>query len=307
MISASRSASAPASGSCSRTPSSSGAGRGGRAQCVGVAALARQRLARLLGGGAERVGVAQPRLVGGSAVHPHRAWGRRPRSRRGRTAAGRPPGPARGRWPRPRRARARWPRAGRAGRRTPPPGPARGSPPNRSSASRWARWRSSRCWSDWPCTATSGSATSASLDTGTEAPPTQARDRPSARDVAGQHDVAVLDLAAGLVDRRAEPVEPVGVDHTLDPRLRAPVRTMPLSARPPSSSPSAVTTIVLPAPVSPVITVSPGPSSSRRGLDHAQLADPDLLEHQPTVAFGERSVGRASPGPAGRTWPPAGR
>src|SRR5687768_11634806 len=42
----------------------------------------------------------------------------------------------------------------------------------------------------------------------------------------------------------------------------APVRTAPGSARPPRSSPRAVTTMVLPAPVSPVIAVKPGPSSS---------------------------------------------
>ena len=39
-------------------------------------------------------------------------------------------------------------------------------------------------------------------------------------------------------------------------------RTRPASARPPNSSPSPVTTIVLPAPVSPVITLRPGPSRS---------------------------------------------
>ena len=85
---------------------------------------------------------------------------------------------------------------------------------------------------------------------------------PLARHVAGQHHPAVLDLAAGVVDRGTEPVEPVASTTPSTRALPAPVRTMPLSARPPSSSPSAVTTIVLPAPVSPVITVSPGPSLS---------------------------------------------
>ncbi len=42
----------------------------------------------------------------------------------------------------------------------------------------------------------------------------------------------------------------------------APLRTAPASARAPSRRPSAVTSIVLPAPVSPVTTFSPGPSSS---------------------------------------------
>ena len=52
----------------------------------------------------------------------------------------------------------------------------------------------------------------------------------------------------------------------------APVRTAPVSARPPSSSPSAVTTMVLPAPVSPVITVRPGPSSRVEDVDHARAS-----------------------------------
>ena len=57
---------------------------------------------------------------------------------------------------------------------------ANATPPNRSSEARWAPDRSRRCWSDWPCTATRGSATSASVVTGTDAPPTQARERPCA-------------------------------------------------------------------------------------------------------------------------------
>ena len=59
----------------------------------------------------------------------------------------------------PRRARPRSPRAGRAASAYVASSSASGAPPNRSSASRWAAGRSSRCWSDWPCTATSGSAT----------------------------------------------------------------------------------------------------------------------------------------------------
>ena len=83
--------------------------------------------------------------------------------------------------------------------------------------------------------------------------------------------MVALDLAAGLVDRRGD------VGQVADPQRRPrpgpprlPERTAPLSARPPSSRPRAVTTIVLPAPVSPVITVSPGPSSSVGRLDHPE-------------------------------------
>ena len=57
----------------------------------------------------------------------------------------------------------------------------------------------------------------------------------------------------------------VGGQHAAGPRrrpCRRPGRTRPASARPPNSRLSPCTTIVLPAPVSPVTTVSPGPSRS---------------------------------------------
>ena len=59
--------------------------------------------------GCRRSPAATPRR---RARRPPPAPARPPRSRRARSAAGRPPGPARARWPRPRRARARWPRGG---------------------------------------------------------------------------------------------------------------------------------------------------------------------------------------------------
>ena len=81
-------------------------------------------------------------------------------------------------------------------------------------------------------------------------------------DVARQHDPVVLDHSPGTPRRPRR--GRAGRARVTTPSTRAcfaPVRTAPVSARPPSSSPSAVTTMVLPAPVSPVITVSPGPSS----------------------------------------------
>ena len=55
---------------------------------------------------------------------------------------------------------------------------------------------SSRCWSDWPCTATSGSATSASAATGTDGAAHEGAGAALGGDVAGQDDAVVLDLAA---------------------------------------------------------------------------------------------------------------
>ncbi len=88
-------------------------------------------------------------------------------------------------------------------------------------------------------------------------------------------------------------------------RARAPTRTAPLSLRPPSSRPRAVTIMVLPAPVSPVITVRPGPSSSVE----ASMTPSELIRIS-SIMWAHRDADarwrRASPRPAGRTSPPAG-
>ena len=221
MTSASRSASSPASGSCSRTPSSAVRAATWWPARRGRPASLRERLAGLLGGGAQRVGEAEPRLLGGQLRVLARLPVRRPRSRRGRSAAGRPRGPA--------------PRAGDDGsqlalgrdelvvqpRVTPPqPSP---RPAHRSGRARRAgRPRSSRCWSDWPCTATSGSATlgkrghrhGGATDEGPRAA--------LGRDVAGQHDPVVLDLSPGLVDGGHEVGQAGDRDDALDPGVLGP-------------------------------------------------------------------------------------
>ena len=175
---------------------------------------------------------------------------------------------------------------------------------------------SSRCWSDWPCTATSGSISAGQRADRDRAPPAKARERPSAEICRATHQRAVLDLAAerrppGRSARRPRG-SPSGTRTSPSTRAAlAPVRTAPVSARPPSSRPSAVTTIVLPAPVSPVIAVNPGPSSSTDSSITPSERDPDLLKHRsPSVvrrcAGGARRR-RASRSRAGRTWRPAGR
>ena len=285
-------------GSCSRTPSSDRAAPPTVVrQRVGAPSLAGQRLARLLGRGAQRVGEARAGPPRPPARRPRPAAGRPPRSRRGRTAAGRPPGRARGRvrdhlgelalgvdqarrkasaYARPGAASGSRRRTGRAPRAGPP------------------AW-SSRCWSDWPCTATSGSATAARVATGTDGAADEGARAALGGDVRASTHPVVLDLAAGLLDGRASPARPSTCTTPSTRACRAPVRTAPASARPPSSSPSAVTTMVLPAPVSPVITVRPGPSSSADASITPSDADPDLLEHvaAPLVVAG----GGARPAP----------
>ena len=51
------------------------------------------------------------------------------------------------------------------------------------------------------------------------------------------------------------------------------------SARPPTSSSMASTTMVLPAPVSPVTAVRPGPRTSASSLDHPEVLDVEFAEH----------------------------
>ena len=59
----------------------------------------------------------------------------------------------------------------------------------------------------------------------------------------------------------------------------APWRTTSAPARPPASSCSASTRIDLPAPVSPVSTVSPGRSSSSTAVDDGEVADLQVRQH----------------------------
>src|SRR5262245_33949904 len=143
------------------------------------------------------------------------------------------------------------------------------SPAYRSRAARCLVGRSRRCWSFWPWRATRSSASSASRLTGTDRPPRTARDLPSA--------VTVL-----LTSRLCRPAAPLPASSSSAPAsaaraatgpvgsiairpsttaARTPSRTRPESERPPKSRSRPVTTMVLPAPVSPVRTVRPRDNS----------------------------------------------
>ena len=313
MSSASRSASSAGLGVVLADAVEERAGGGGGRQGVRVPLLARERLAGLLGRGAQRVGEPEPGLLG-------RQRGVLARLGSDRLDLAEPEAEQVGLLG----ALARGGHdlvelalgglaAGGAGRRTSSAARPAASPPNRSSASRWARAWSSRCWSDWPCTATSGSATLGQR--GRPAP----RRRPR-RPANGPRPTRCGPARRGRPRPRRRPPRPPrrtrpGRRPRTTPSTRAafaPVRTAPLSARPPSSRPSAVTTMVLPAPVSPVITVSPGPSSSVDDSMTPERADPDLLKHRrppgrPRRACDDARSTRASPRRAGRTWRPAGR
>ena len=84
---------------------------------------------------------------------------------------------------------------------------------------------------------------------------------PLGGDGAHQHQ-AVRDVASRLGGARSGRVGPSTSTMPSTTALRAPARTSAASARAPSSRPSPETTMVLPAPVSPVTTFRPGLSSS---------------------------------------------
>ena len=197
-----------------------------------------------------------------AARRPRRRAGRPGRTRRARAAASGPPGPARGSAPRGRRA----PRAAAAGSPRRPGTTASSSrcsgPAKASSRSRWCVVERSRSWSDCPWTVTSCSVTAPSTDTGTGRPPTQARARPSAGTERASSRPSSSSSPPASVARRAASAPGATRSSPSTAAAAAPARTTPGSAREPSSSPSAVTTMVLPAPVSPVRTLRPGCSGS---------------------------------------------
>ena len=228
MISATRSASSPAAPSCSRTPSRQGPRRRHRGQRVRVALVGGQRLARRPRRGPQACPRGRAAAPPRPARCPRPPPARPPRSRPARTAAGPPRERARARSPRPRRARCSVSRSS-----------AYSAAVRRQQRRAWSRRRrrrgrraapaagASRCWSDCPCTATSGSATSASRETGTDAPPTNARERPSAETLRASSTLSPSTSPPACVDR-LDDVRQVGdPQRPLDPRAAAARRARP--------------------------------------------------------------------------------
>ena len=147
---------------------------------------------------------------------------------------------------------------------------------------------------------------------GTPRPPRKARDRPVADTVRATSSTSSSSSAPASVARAATAPSGSTRSRPSTDAVAAPGRTAPGSARPPNSSPRPVTTMVLPAP-----GLAGHDREARRELehgvlDHAEAADPHLLEHagEPTRTVGRNRParpGRASRAPAGRTSPPAGR
>ena len=107
-------------------------------------------------------------------------------------------------------------------------------------------------------------------------PLTQARDRPSVDHLAPDDHPALVDVHAQLLDpragaRRGEPSNAPSTTALAGARAA----TSWLSARPPSSRPSASTSMDLPAPVSPVSTFRPGRGEGDVG-DGGEVADAEF-------------------------------
>ena len=102
---------------------------------------------------------------------------------------------------------------------------------------------------------------------GAEQPPTWARERPEALTVRARSSSEVCSSMSSAVPPASSASSrarcPWGRRITASARaLLAPLRTLDASDRAPRSMPRAVTTIVLPAPVSPVSTENPGSRGS---------------------------------------------
>ena len=240
---------------------------GGGEQPEGVPRLQVVGAGERLGGRGRRPRAARPRRrAAGSARaarRPRRAAARRPRPRRAPAAAARPRAAAR----RPRRSAARacartsrqrahssakrcrgleHRRRRRSGRAPPAGGPAAAAAAGRSARARRPAARTAR----------------RARPTGTPRPPRCARERPSADTVRDTSSTSSSSSPPASSARSPPGGRPAAPAAPRPRRAAAPGRTRPASARPPNSRLSPCTTIVLPAPVSPVTTVSPGASSS---------------------------------------------
>ena len=128
------------------------------------------------------------------------------------------------------------------------------------------------------------------------------------RDVAGQHHPAVLDLSPGLLDGGREPGQVADPDHALHPRAAGAGADGPAVGAAAEEQAERGHDHGL---AGTGLTGDDGQARAElegRGVDDAERADPDLLKHRgPRPAAGGARWSRASPRRAARTSRPAGR
>src|SRR5690606_8081983 len=117
----------------------------------------------------------------------------------------------------------------------------------------------SRSWSDCPWTVTRSAARSARKAWGTLRPPAKDRERPCAGRVRARMRASSSSEPPASSTRAATSSETTKVPSTT--ARSAPVRTMPVSPRPPRSRSSPVSTMVVSAPVSAGLTGNPASST----------------------------------------------
>ena len=135
------------------------------------------------------------------------------------------------------------------------------SPPQRPKPSRKRRWLASsirRRPSFWPCTSTSRAPSALSCAADTGSPFTRQAERPSAlmRRRMMSSSSGSMPLSASHASDCSD-----GVNTAVTDACALPVRTISRLTRPPSMAPSESMTMDLPAPVSPVRTLRPGPKA----------------------------------------------
>ena len=156
-------------------------------------------------------------------------------------------------------------------------------PPNASSRSRCHRSSSSRCWSCWPWISTNGPTSSASRAAVVARSSRRAVDRPPT--VTSRTAISGSGSRSNSASTRA---------------VSVPWRMSPVSAREPRTSPSASISRLLPAPVSPVMTLRPGSSVRRsrsmsaRSLTVSSRRRPavTMAATPPCAGAGPRTAGR---------------
>ena len=130
---------------------------------------------------------------------------------------------------------------------------------------------------------------------------------PLGADRAAEHDPVVLDLSPDLVDlgrHLRQPLEPYG---PLDPGRPRPGADRAAVGPAAQEQPEGGDDHGLAGTGLTGDDGQPRPQLQRRGVDHPELLDADLLKHRRPRWVGVARPGRATPRPTARTWPPAGR
>ena len=161
--------------------------------------------------------------------------------------------------------------------------------PNASSNAAWLAGSAKPICSCWPCTSTSSEDARRSSATPTGWSLMNARVRPSLastrRSTTSPSASRPCSESSGVSGCPAG-----GAKQAVTLAWSAPARTNPASALAPSARPRLSSRIDLPAPVSPVSTVSPGPNDKVQSLDQHDVANGESGEHAAAPAAAVQKI-----------------